>query len=264
MMALIAALSVTALNAVMKGGNSEAIAVAAAAAVSVGAGLSIGALNGILITLGRIAPFIATLGGLVAYRSLCLAIADGGEIRSSSSTIFQDVLGRGGLPLPFVQDGAGRPLVITWSILLFIAVALVFGFILNRTKFGRYAVAVGSNSKAAFYSGVAINRVKFGTYALMGMCAGLAALASSSRMNSVSTAQMGQYYELDAIAAVVIGGTSLAGGKGRIWGTFVGVLLLGMISNMLVASQVSTYWQGFVKGLIILFAVLIQRGQAER
>ena len=264
LMALAGALAVTALNSVMKGGSSEALAVGAAAAVSVGAGLTLGALNGFLIAYGRLAPFIATLCGLVAYRSLCLAIADGGEIRSSSTSVFQEVMGRGGIPLPFLQDEQGRPLVVTWSILLFIAVALVFGFILNRTKFGRYAVAVGSNSRAAFYSGVAINRIKVGTYALLGVCAGLAALTASARMNSVSTSQMGLYYELDAIAAVVIGGTSLAGGKGRIWGTFVGVLLLGMISNMLVASGVSNYWQGFVKGLIILFAVLIQRGQAER
>jgi len=264
LMALAGALAVTTLNSSMGKGMGESTAVLLAVGAAVTSGLALGSVNGLLVTYGRIAPFIATLGGLVAYRSLCLAIAEGGEIRSSSQAVYQDVLGRGGIPLPFINDGAGRPLVVAWSILLFIIVALVFSFVLNKTKFGRYVIATGSNPRAAFYSGISVSKVKFGTYALMGVCAGLAAVAASSRMNSVSTAQLGLYYELDAIAAVVIGGTSLAGGRGRIWGTFVGVLLLGMISNMLVASNVSTYWQGFVKGVIILLAVLIQRGQPER
>ncbi len=264
MTALAGALGVLGLNAMIKGGQPEGMAIAIAILIAVSSGFCLGAINGLWVTLGRMAPFIATLGGLVAYRSLAMATADGGEIRSASAQLYQGVIGRGGIPLPFLQDGAGRPLVITWSILLFIVVALVFGFILNKTKFGRYAVAVGSNPRAAFYSGVSINKIKFWTYGLMGVCAGLAGIVDTARVNSVSTNMLGSYYELDAIAAVVIGGTALSGGKGRIWGTFVGVLLLGLISNMLVASQVSTHWQGFVKGLIILFAVLIQRGQSER
>lgn len=263
MMALASSLGVLALNKQIAGGSSEGMAVLAAILVSTGVGTALGFVNGLLITFGRIAPFIATLGGLVAYRSLSLVLAEGGEIRSASANVYPEI-GSGGIPLPFIVDGFGRPLILNWSILAFIVVALVVGFLLNKTRFGRYVIAVGSNPKAAEYSAININRVRLMTYGLLGTCVGLAAVCSATRMNSVSTSQMGMNAELDAIAAVVIGGTSMAGGRGRIWGTFVGALLLGLISSMLVAGQVSSYWQGFLKGVIILLAVLIQRGQSER
>jgi len=263
MMALIAALALLTINKSMTGGGAESSAVGMGVLACIAAGIGLGFVNGLVITLGRIAPFIATLVGLVAFRSVALALAEGGEIRSASSNLFP-AIGDGGIPLPFLEIAPNRPLVLTWNILLFIAIALLASFLLNRTRYGRHAIAVGANERAAIYSGINTNRVKVITYTLMGFCAAVAAIGESARMNAVSSAQLGLYYELDAIAAVVIGGTSMNGGRGRIWGTVVGVLILGIITNMLVVSGVSAYWQGFVKGVIILLAVLIQRGQSDR
>jgi ribose transport system permease protein len=140
-------------------------------------------------------------------------------------------------------------------------VAIVGQVLLSRTRFGRHLVAVGGNEQAARYSAIPVGLVRLGAFAIMGACAGLAGLMLSSRMNSVSSSQLGLNVELDAIAAVVIGGTSMAGGRGRVWGTVVGVLILAIINNMLVMRGVSVHWQGFVKGVIIVLAVLIQRGR---
>ncbi len=262
MLALSAALGIVILNKLMDGwgGTGEGLAVAIASLSTILIGGVLGAFNGAMVVFGRVAPFVATLVGLVSYRSLCLALAEGSEIRSNSKEMFAD-LGTGGLPIPFITLSGGRPLMLTWAILLFIGCALIAGFLLNWTKFGRYAIAVGANERAAKYSAVPVARTKFLTYVVIGLLTGVAALTLSTRMNSVATASLGLYYELDAIAAVVIGGTSLRGGAGRIWATVVGVLLLGVITNMLVLAEVSVYWQGVVKGAIILVAVLIQRGR---
>jgi ribose transport system permease protein len=257
--ALAAALGLTTLNRVVGGGGSEEAGTWAAAAVCLTAGFALGAWNGFLVAWGRVAPFIATLVGLVAFRSLTLALAEGGEIRSLSADVFP-ALGRGGIPIPFVRVAGDQPLILTWGILAFILVALLGGLLLNWTRFGRYATAVGANERAARYSAVHVPATKFWVYAVTGLFTGLAALILASRFNSVASSSMGLYYELDAIAAVVIGGTTLRGGYARIWGTVVGVLLLGIITNMLVIAGVSVYWQGVVKGAIILAAVLIQRG----
>jgi ribose transport system permease protein len=263
MLALSCGLGVTFLNNRIGAGTPEGAAALLAAGACVVSGALMGFVNGVLVSVGRIAPFIATLGGLVAYRSLVLAMAEGGEIRSSSPTEFSK-FAEGGISLPFVTVGGGSPLVVTWGMIAFVLIALVFGFLLSRTPFGRRVIAVGANDKAAALSAISVGRVRTCTYILLGVCTGIAALFLSSRFNSVSSSQNGLYMELDAIAAVVIGGTSLSGGRGRIWGTVVGVLLLGMINSMLVAASVSNYWQGFVKGVIILLAVLIQRGQRDR
>ena len=261
--ALAACIGLLALNKLIAGGSSEVTASLLAVAVMVGGGGLLGGFNGVMVVFGRVAPFVATLVGLVAYRSMCLAIAEGGEIRSSSPDFFPS-LGSGGVPIPGLTVGVkGDPLVITWGVFLFIAIALLAGFLLNHTRFGRYTIAVGANERAARYSAVATGRTKFYTYTLAGIFAGCAAVALSTRLNSVASSTYGLYYELDAIAAVVIGGTSLRGGSGRIWGTVVGVLLLGIITNILVLEGVSIYWQGVVKGAIILAAVLMQRGRDQ-
>ena len=272
---LAAALGTTAMNAAVGGEWTEGSAVLLGAGVTVLAGLSAGALNGSLIVFGRIAPFIATLGGLAAYRSMALAIADAGEIRSQSATLFAK-LGRGGIPLAWesgsaegapvytgLLNAAGKPLTLTYSILIFLAVAVAAQWLLSMSRFGRHLVAVGANETAARYAGISVGWVRFRAYALMGLLAGLAGLLQSSRMNSVSTSGLGVGNELDAIAAVVIGGTSLRGGFGRVWGTVVGVLILGMITNILTISNVSPYWQGAVKGAVIVLAVLVQRGSRD-
>lgn len=261
LMALAAALGLVALNRGMEVGVSEGAAVWLAAATMLGSGLLLGMLNGLFVAWGRVAPFIATLVGLVGYRSLVLAIANGGEIRSSSMVVLPS-LGAGGLPTGLVSSG-GTPVVLTFGIIVFLVVVVFAWFVTRRTRFGRLVYAVGSNERAARYSGVNAGVTKFWVYVLSGGLCGLAALTLSARMNSVASGSMGAYYELDAIAAVVIGGTSLTGGVGRVWGTFLGVLLLGIITNMLVVANVPVYWQGVVKGAIILLAVLLQRSAAE-
>jgi ribose transport system permease protein len=225
-------------------------------------GLFLGLLNGLIITIGRCVPFIVTLAGLVAYRSIALALAEGGEIRSNSPNVLP-ALGDGGIPIPGVHVAGRGLLVLTWPMLAFIAVALAAGFLLNRTVYGRHLLAVGANPRAARFSAIPINRIRTISYVIMGLFVGIAAIGETGRLNTVPTSQMGLYYELDAIAAVVIGGTSMAGGRGRIWSTVVGVLILGIITNMLLLIGVSVYWQGCVKGAIILIAVLLQRSSAS-
>jgi ribose transport system permease protein len=151
------------------------------------------------------------------------------------------------------------PQVVTWPAITFVVVAIIAAYLLNKTRFGRYVIAIGSNERAAVYSAVHVDRIKIWTYALMGACCGIAALLLSSRFTAVSPAQSGMFYELDAIAAVVIGGTRLSGGAGRISGTIVGVLMLGVINNMLGILNVNDSVQGMVKGSIIIAAALLQQ-----
>ena len=241
-------------------GGSEVWGVLMAFAVILAAGTAAGLLNGVLIAKGRIAPFIATLGGLAAYRSLALALADGGEFRSASADLFKG-LGTGGIRLPYLTNQYGNPLMLRWPVLIFIACVAAAWIVLSRTRYGRYVYAIGSNERAALYSAIAVDRVKIVTYSLIGLLTGVAAMMNASRMNSVSSGQTGSMWELDAIAAVVIGGTRMTGGAGGVWGTLVGLLILGVIGNMLNLLQVSPYLQGLVKGAIIVAAVLLQRGR---
>lgn len=262
-MAIAAALGVRSLNDTILRGQPEIVAVLIACGFCVLVGMLAGAINGLIITMGRVTPFIATLCGLVAYRSLALVVADGGEIRSQSSVLFPSI-GQSGVKLPFILDTQGHALELTWPIFGFVVIAILGGLLLERSTLGRNIVAVGANEQAAYLAGVNTKKIKTLTFSILGLCCGFAAIASAARTNSVASAQVGLYYELDAIAAVAIGGTSMSGGYGRVWGTAVGVLILGIISNMLVTSGVSPYWQGLVKGAIILFAVMIQQGQSDR
>lgn len=225
------------------------------------AGLVLGAINGLTVTWGRVVPFVATLVGLLVFRSLSQVIADNGTITPGATVASIDFLTTKGLQLPF-SNAVGKPLLLNFAVIVMVLVALLAGLVLTVTPFGRHVIAVGSNDRAAHYSAIPVNRVRFFTYVILGACVGIAAGINASRMGSVASATTGGFYELDAIAAVVIGGTSLLGGKGRVWGTFVGVLLLGLISTMLVAAHVSDAWRGVVKGCIILVAVFIQRGRS--
>ncbi|MSR42223.1 MAG: ABC transporter permease, partial [Phycisphaerales bacterium] len=247
---LAAAFGLTLTNEMLAREWNETTAVVVGVAASILSGMLAGSINGALIVFGRLAPFIATLGGLVAFRSIALAMADAGEIRSASSSVFA-ILGRGGIPFFGFENTAGKALTITYATMLFLAIALVFQWFLSRSRYGRQLVAVGANETAARYAGVSVASVRLRTYVIMGALAGVAGLLQSSRMNSVSTSQLGLGIELDAIAAVVIGGTSLRGGFGRVWGTVIGVLILGMIANMITISGISPYWSGAVKGAVI-------------
>lgn len=240
MVALVGGIVIVLLN--YFGGDPMAITWAILAGLCMG--VLVGAVNGLIVTKGKIAPFIATLGTMSIFRSLTLYISNAGEFRSASDVY--PVIGSGyflGLPIP------------VW---VFFIMAVVFHVILNNTRFGRYVCAVGSNEKVAVYSAIKIDMVKLMTYALTGFAVAVTSIMLSSRLNSLSSSNAGVFYELDAIAAVVIGGTSMSGGSGTIMGTVIGAIILGMINNMLNMIGVSPYLQGTVKGLVIIFAVLVQ------
>ena len=258
LLAFCGALGILVMNALVDAQAGAFAAITLGLTVMVATGVAAGLLNGLLIAKGRIAPFIATLGGLAAYRSLALTLADGGEMRSQAGAAFK-TLGTGGIPVPGVEVAKNVPLLIPYPVIIFIVVAVAGHLLLTRTRFGRYVFALGCNERAARYSGIRIDRVKLGVYALIGLTTGIAAVLLSSRMNSVSSPGTGNLYELDAIAAVVIGGTRMSGGAGTIFGTVVGVLILGVIGNMLNLYGAPIHLQGLVKGLIIVAAVLVQR-----
>ncbi len=225
------------------GGGLVAILIAIGVALLMGA--AAGAFNGLIITKGKVAPFIVTLGTWGMFRSLTLYISGAGEFRSES-TLFPE-LGMGyflRVPIP------------VWVLLI---LAVFYGILLNRTKFGRYACAVGSNERVARYSAINVPKIKFITYVISGFNVAITSILLASRLNSINPTTAGTGFELDAIAAVIIGGTALSGGTGSILGTLIGAIILGVVNNMLNLLGVSPYLQGTVRGLVIIGAVLIQR-----
>lgn len=245
MAAFVGSLAVLALNGLAAGQGSQGLAVTAAIAVAVLAGVICGFANGLLITKGRIAPFIVTLGTMALFRSLSLYMADAGEFRSVSSL--------------FGNLGSSTVLRVPVPVLVMVALAALLSFVFRRTRYGRYVRAVGSNARVARYSAIDVDRTRLAAYTLNGLMVGISSVLISMRFNSVGTSTLGVNYELDAIAAVIIGGTSMAGGRGTIWGTVIGAITLGVINNMLNMVGISTYLQGTVKGLVIIGAVFIQR-----
>lgn len=207
-------------------------------------GVALGAVNGLAITWGRVVPFIATLAMFSAARGLALLMSDSTPIPITSSTI--------------KTIGTDRILGIPLPVCIFAAVALVAWVVLNRTAFGRHVVAVGGNAEAARASGIRVERVTFAVYVISGLCVGIGALIVTGRLGSASPVTGGMY-ELDAIAAAVIGGAALQGGKGTIGGSVLGVLLFAVIFNLFNLLGVNTNLQGVLKGLIILAAVILQR-----
>ena len=222
--------------------------------VGMGAGLLIGGAagdrNGLMITRGRIEAFIVTLGTMGIFRSLVTFLADGGTL----SLNFQvaDVY------RPVYYDGLfGVP----WPIIVFALVAIGGEIVMRRTAFGRYCAAIGSNEQVARYSSINVDNVRLFTYILQGVLVAVAVLLYVPRLGSASSTT-GVLWELEAIAAVIIGGTTLKGGYGRIWGTVVGVVILGLIGNILnLQSFISPYLNGAFQGVIIILAVLLQRGR---
>ncbi|MGD6885877.1 ABC transporter permease [Staphylococcus shinii] len=209
-------------------------------------GAILGAINGILITLGKMAPFIATLATMTVFRGLTLVITDGNPITNLNGSYAFQLFGRGyflGIPVPAVT--------------MFITFIILY-IILHKTVFGRQTYAMGGNEKAAFISGIKVNKLKVMIYSLAGLMSAMAGSILTSRLNSAQPTA-GMSYELDAIAAVVLGGTSLTGGKGRILGTLIGVLIIGVLNNGLNLLGVSSFYQQVVKGVVIIIAVLIDR-----
>ncbi|MFU0789166.1 ABC transporter permease subunit [Cerasibacillus sp. JNUCC 74] len=209
-------------------------------------GLVLGAVNGLIITKGKVAPFIATLATMTIFRGATLVYTDGKPITGLSDSFMFEMIGRGyvfGIPFP--------------AILMIIVFAILF-FVLRNTVFGRQVYAIGGNEEASILSGIKAERVKIWVYSLTGMLSVLAGIIITSRLDSAQPTA-GTMYELDAIAAVVIGGTSLSGGKGRIVGTLIGALIIGVIDNGLNLLNVSSFYQQIVKGGVILLAVLLDR-----
>jgi ribose transport system permease protein len=218
----------------------------AAIFISVILGAVMGAINGLLITKGKIAPFIATLATMTVFRGLTLVYTNGNPITGLGDDYAFQLFGRGyflGIPVPAVT------MIIAFFILW---------FILHKTSFGRKTYAIGGNEKASLVSGIKVERIKWMIYSLAGIMAALAGSILTSRLNSAEPTA-GTSYEMDAIAAVVLGGTSLSGGKGRIFGTLVGALIIGTLNNGLNLLDVSSFYQQVVKGIVILIAVLIDR-----
>ena len=210
-------------------GTNMIIAIIVALAI----GAVVGFLNGFIISKGKLQPFIATLATMTVFRGLTLVFTDGKPI----------TLGSGDLATPAI---------------IMIVVFLVCGYVLNNTTMGRHTYALGSNEDAAKLSGLNTDKIKIAVYTISGILAAVAGIIITSRLFSAQPTA-GNSYELDAIAAVVLGGTSLTGGKGKISKTIVGALIMGVLSNALNLLDVSSYYQMMVKGVVILIAVLIKK-----
>jgi ribose transport system permease protein len=212
-------------------------------------GLLLGYFNGWVITKFHIPPFVATLAMLTIARGLTMLYTQGHPISNLGSA--------------FAFLGTGWMLGIPVPVYIASTVVVVAIFITKKTKLGRYIYAIGGNEQAAKLSGIPINQVKIKVYAIAGALAALGGIIVASRLDSAQP-NAGLSYELDAIAAVVIGGTSLSGGKGTIWGTVMGAIIIGVLNNGLVLLNVSPFWQQVVKGSVILIAVAIDKAFEKR
>lgn len=223
------------------------------------AGIALGLITGILVAKFQIPAFITTLGMMQIYRSVSQHFFNGGGVLVDRGTVggFLDISNTkilefgnfSGIPLP----------VVYWLVL-----CLIVHVITTRTSFGRHIYAVGSNERAARLSGINVDRVKIGVYMMSGALVVLAALVEASRLGSMNSSASGGAYELQAIAAVVIGGTAMSGGKGTITGTLFGMLTLGIINNMMNLIGLPSFLVAAIQGAIILLAVLLQRSVAAK
>ena len=220
---------------------------------------ALGSVNAIAIAYGRVVPFIATLAMFSIARGIALLLNDKLPVG------LLDLNGGSfGDPAAFslLWFGTGRIAGIPVSVYVFLGITIAGWLVLNRTRYGRYVVAVGGNREAARIAGVPVRRTIMSVYVLSGFLVGIAAVLLCARLGSASPVS-GNLYELDAIGAVVIGGTSLAGGKARIGGTFLGVLTFALIFSLMTQLDLSTEVQQVVKGAIVLGAVLLQRPEAR-
>lgn len=209
-------------------------------------GTGLGVISGLLVTKGRLQPFIATLITMTVFRGATMIFTNGKPISNLGDSFILKFVGKGnvfGIPVP---------------VILLLVIFLLFYFLLTQTTFGRRVYATGSNAKCAQLVGVNINKTKIILYGISGLMASISGLILLSRLSSAQPT-LGAGYELDAIAAVALGGTSMNGGRGKIQGTLIGVLIIAVLNNGLNILGVSSYYQDVVKGLVILLAVLADR-----
>ncbi|MDS1142193.1 ABC transporter permease [Pusillimonas sp. SM2304] len=248
MAALIAGSMILVMNALAAVVASQVAVIMLGMAFALALGGLLGLAHGLLITRGRIEPFIVTLGTLGIFRAYLTYLSDGGAITldmnvsdAYSPVYYGSLLG---IPIP------------VW---VFVAIALLGGLLLNRTAFGRYVQAIGSNEQVARYAAVNVDRTKTLTYVLLGMCVGIATVLYVPRLGSASPTT-GLLWELEAIAAVIVGGTALKGGAGTMTGTVVGAILLSVIGNILnLTSIISVYLNAAVQGFVIIIVAFLQR-----
>ncbi|WP_432664289.1 ribose ABC transporter permease [Wukongibacter baidiensis] len=236
-----------AIAASMVAGGANAIFVVL---VALAIGGAIGAFNGFVISKGKVQPFIATLAAMTLVRGYTLVYTQGKPISTGYEQNAE----------AFAKIGEGYLFGIPIPIYLMIAVFALSFYVLKYTRLGRYVYALGGNEEATFLSGINTTKIKIYVYTISGIFAALAGIIITSRLSSAQP-QAGSGYELDAIAAVVLGGTSLAGGSGGVIGTIVGALIIGILNNALNLMNVSSYYQLLAKGLVILVAVLLDRKQ---
>jgi ribose transport system permease protein len=208
-------------------------------------GLGFGLVNGLLVAYVRLPPFIVTLGTLTAIRGVARLIGQ-------DTTVFN-------ADLPFAAIGNGSIFGVPWLVVIALVVVVISWLILRRTVLGTWIYAIGGNAEAARLTGIKVPFVLLFVYGMSGFLAGLGGAMSAARLLAANGLQLGQSYELDAIAAVILGGTSFVGGIGSIWGTLIGGLIIAVLSNGLILAGVSDVWQYIIKGLVIVIAVALDR-----
>ena len=250
MAALIAGAMILLMNGISTSIESPYLVVTIGIVFALLLGAVFGLAHGLLITKGRIEPFIVTLGTLGIFRAYLTYFANGGAITldNAVSDVYSPVYYGSvlGLPIPI------------W---VFLLMAVAGGVVLNRTRYGRYVQAIGSNEQVARYAAVEVDRIKILTYVVLGICVGVATVLYVPRLGSASPTT-GLLWELEAIASVIVGGTALKGGEGKIAGTVIGAILLSVISNILnLTSIISVYLNAAVQGIVIIIVAFLQRSR---
>jgi erythritol transport system permease protein len=237
------------------GGATHFVSIPLVILLSLGTGALIGAWNGLLVARFSVAPFIATLGTLYIARGTALLLSGGHTFPNLAGTP-----AHGNTGFPFL--GQSFLFGIPTPVWLTLVITVIAGVIAARTPFGRHIYAVGGNERAARLAGIRVSRVKWITYVISGLCAGLVGLIIASQLESAHPAT-GESFELNAIAAVVLGGTSLMGGRGSIGGSLVGALVIGVLADGLVLLGISEFWQIVIKGVVIVLAVAVDQLQSR-
>ena len=226
--------------------GNENVPLGIAILACLGSATGMGLVNGLIITKCRLPPFIVTLAVGAIARSLALYTTGGVSVPGRRTPEFMNI-------------GNGSIGIMPYPLLVWIGLAIILGCVLAYTKYGAYTYAVGGNETTAKHSGISVDLIKIAAYTLTGLCVGISSLFNFSRIAAILPASSGMMFEFDAITAVVVGGCALSGGRGRILGVFFGMIIIGVVSNLLIMFQISPFLNGLVRGALILLAVMLQR-----